>query len=70
MLTTEEKLIRARDDAYVQAIKALASYKFWMFGYHAARWVNYNKLCEVKNRNPFRKFVSLAKSTIEADWPQ
>jgi len=67
-MTESKKLIMARDDAYTKAIKCLAAYKFWMFGYHAARWVNYNKLFEKPNPNPFKKFVDLAKSTIEADW--
>lgn len=46
-------------EAEVKAWEALAGYKFWMFGYHAARWVNYNSLLPRHRRlaNPFREMV-------------
>ena len=38
-------LRRERDAAEQKAWKALAGYKFWMFGYSAAWWVKLNQLC-------------------------
>lgn len=44
-----------------QAFNALAGYKFWMFGYHAAAWVNLNRLLSEKQPNPFRRLVQFAR---------
>ncbi len=49
-----------------KAIKALAGYKFWMFGYWAAQWVNYNRISGLKKPNPFKKFVQLARQEGES----
>jgi hypothetical protein len=51
----------ARDKAKHDAIKNLARYKFYNFGYHAARWVTLNRLLGDKQRNPFAAFVELAR---------
>lgn len=52
-----------RDDALAKAWDSLARYKFWQFGYHAARWVQANGLLprEQKQPNPFRELVHLAR---------
>lgn len=67
-LSAEPKSIfSAMKDAEARAIDALARYKFWMFGYHAGRWVNYNRLLpkDERRENPFRKLVKVAR-TIRA----
>jgi len=52
-------------EAEVKAWDALARYKFWMFGYHAAQWVMLNKLTTDKRnppmKNPFRGLVKVAR---------
>jgi hypothetical protein len=50
-------------DAESKAWEALGGYKFWMFGYHAGRWVNYNNLlpADAKLPSPFRCSVHLAR---------
>lgn len=50
--------------AEINAWKALAGYKFWMFGYHAACWVNLNKLLSKKKANPFGDAVDLARTKL------
>ena len=59
----ENIILEAMADAKKKALDALAGYKFWMFGYHAARWVNYNKLLLRTERraNPFRFLVHAAR---------
>ena len=59
----ENNVIEAMADAKKKALDALARYKFWMFGYHAARWVNYNKLFIQAERqaNPFLSLVHTAR---------
>jgi len=49
-------------DAETKAWEALRGYKFWMFGYHAARWVNYNQLLPQQRRfrSPFKSLVEIA----------
>jgi len=56
-------IILARDDAVRKAWASLAGYKFLMFGYHAARFVNYNKLLDREHRvgSPFTPLVTLAR---------
>lgn len=44
-----------------KAWKALAGYKFVMFGYHAGVWVNLNKLLPKPEPNPFRRLVVWAR---------
>lgn len=55
------RLRAKKADAVEAAWKALAGYKFWMFGYHAARWVQLNQLDDHKEPNPFRHLVEAAK---------
>lgn len=55
--------IDRREAVYRDAIRALAKYKFWMFGYYAASWVKYNKLLKgtpYHQGNPFKVFVQVA----------
>ena len=62
-----DKIILGMVEAEEKALEALSGYKFWMFGYHCARWVNYNRLLSKENRqpNPFRDFVKLARQKID-----
>lgn len=62
----EEKVLAALIESEAKAWEALSGYKFWMFGYHAARWINYNNLLPVKRPNPFRECVALARTKTEA----
>jgi len=66
MPITEEDILEKMQQQYVKAIRSLARYKFWMFGYHAANWVNLNKLLDQKMPNPFQGLVHNARSIIEA----
>ena len=54
-------------EAEIKAWEALAGYKFWMFGYHAARWVNYNSLLPkgIRLRSPFTQLVKFGRSEAE-----
>lgn len=56
-----DKIIEQMNEAYEKAVEALSGYKFWMFGYHAARWINYNRLLDERKPNPFKVFVKLAR---------
>ena len=53
------------DDAEKKAWDSLARYKFWMFGYHAASWVNTNRLTKkhfsVSHGNPFKELIDIAR---------
>jgi len=60
-----KKILSAMADAEQKAWKALAGYKFWMFGYHAARWVNYKKLLDSSTSNPFVELVKVARKKTE-----
>lgn len=51
-------------DAELNAWKALSSYKFIMFGYHAAIWVHLNRVGNFNKPNPFRDAVELGRSKI------
>lgn len=61
-----ELLTRERDAAIEQAWAALARYKFWMFGYHAARVVQIGSLIQraggPRPTNPFRGLVHAARN--------
>jgi hypothetical protein len=62
-MSVQDRVIESREGAYTDAIRALAKYKFWMFGYHAASWVKYNRLLKgsmYHQGSPFRVFVRLA----------
>jgi hypothetical protein len=57
------KVIEDRDEALLKAWDALAGYKFWMFGYHAATWVKANRTLphRLRNESPFRRLVKVAR---------
>lgn len=61
------RIVAALLDAEGKAWEALSGYKFWMFGYHAARWVNYNMLLapHERLRSPFRSLVKHASAEVE-----
>lgn len=61
----ESKIAEQMQDAVQKAWEALSGYKFWMFGYHAARWVQLNRLCGPKNPNPFFDLVQMAREKID-----
>ena len=46
-----------------KAIKALAGYKFMMFGYWAAIWVHLNQVGQFNRPSPFAEYVKLARKT-------
>ena len=58
-----DKVFTEMASAEIKAWKALGGYKFWMFGYYAAKWVNLNKLLSKKDRlsSPFKAAVRLAR---------
>ena len=60
-------IFAAMHDAETKAWEGLAGYKFWMFGYHAARWVNYNQLLpRVRRfRNPFKILVEIGHRQVD-----
>jgi hypothetical protein len=62
-----DRIIEAMSIAENKAWQALSGYKFWMFGYHAARWINYNNLLDRENRkaNPFIVLVKMARLKID-----
>ena len=49
------------EEARENALKSLASYKFFMFGYWAAIWIHLNRLLDKPQPNPFRDLVKLAR---------
>ena len=53
-------------DAETKAWEALSGYKFWMFGYHAARWVTYNRLLDKPLPSPFKAVVQLARQETDS----
>lgn len=62
-----KRIQAARDEAAVKALDALGRYKFERFGYHAAIWVNLNRLlpARAKARSPFRHIVKAANASPE-----
>ena len=56
-----DRLRQEMKEAEIKAWEALSGYKFIMFGYHASRWVNYNKLLDTGQPNPFISLVKLAR---------
>lgn len=64
-MTTEKRIFDAMTDAEQKAWEALSGYKFWMFGYHAGRWINYNKLLDKPLANPFQDAVNLARNKLD-----
>lgn len=66
-------ICEAMNDAEEKAWKSLAGYKFLMFGYHAARWVNYNKLLksygahsDAIKHSPFKQLVTAARAVCRS----
>lgn len=66
-MTDQTPIFAAMKDAETKAWEALRGYKFWMFGYHAARWVNYNQLLPSQRRfrSPFKSLVEIADRHID-----
>jgi len=66
--TLRDRVLEARDRHAARAWSSLARYKFWMFGYHAAGFVQLNQLLEKSDRmaNPFRALVHRARDEKEA----
>ncbi len=64
--STDDKIRDAMAADETKAWNALAGYKFFMFGYHAAAWVQANRLLSPKDRqeNPFRPAVQLGRVMI------
>lgn len=67
-----EQLFEKMDGAVEKALQSLAGYKFWTFGYHAARWVQLNQLLprEERRPNPFRPLVLMARERLNGLQPQ
>jgi len=59
---TRRRLEAELQEAEEKAWKALAGYKFAMFGYWAAIWVHLNRLGRFGRPNPFRDAVALART--------
>lgn len=60
-LSWKAKIEAEMDIEKEKAWKSLAGYKFYMFGYHAAAWVKYNKLLANPMPNPFKDLVHKAR---------
>ncbi|MDP2910805.1 MAG: hypothetical protein Q8N76_00465 [Candidatus Omnitrophota bacterium] len=55
----------ALNETELKAWRALAGYKFMMFGYWAAIWVHLNRVGEFNRQNPFKPLVDLASDMIK-----
>lgn len=66
---TEQRVFDGMADAEAKAWEALSGYKFWMFGYHAARWINYSRLLPGRHPNPFRELVQIARTHTDGMEP-
>ena len=64
MAMNDSQIKQLMDMAEHQALKALAGYKFWMFGYHAARWVQLNRMLDTPGPNPFQALVKLSREIL------
>lgn len=62
MKTDLEKELK---EAEAKAHKALAGYKFQMFGYWAAIWVHLNKIGGFRKPNPFSAYVKQAQQKAQ-----
>jgi hypothetical protein len=61
-MINETKILERMEHHRTRAIRSLAGYKFWMFGYHAGQWVELNKLLSPPRLpNPFRSIVNTAR---------
>ena len=58
-----ERIKEARATALRKAWDSLGRYKFFMFGYHAAAWVQHNRLLDKPEQhgNPFVDLVNRAR---------
>lgn len=64
-------MLNAREQARVKAVDALSRYKFEMFGYWAAKWVQINQYLSwvgLQRGNPFAELVHVARE-IKAGEP-
>lgn len=61
MTSIQRRMLAQLKEAETKAWKSLAGYKFYMFGYWAARWVQVNKDGGFGKPNPFRVCVDMAK---------
>lgn len=66
MVTGQSRAVNAMLTAEAQAWNALARYKFWMFGYHAAQWVLLNRVAQARQSNPFGVLVRIARERRSA----
>lgn len=57
---TRKRLLEEMDQAEEKAWKALAGYKFTMFGYWSGIWVHLNKIARAHKPNPWSKLVLIA----------
>lgn len=60
MSDLETELHQAEDKAW----RALASYKFMMFGYWAAIWIHLNRIGGFNKPNSFKPLVDLAAEIV------
>lgn len=51
-----ERVLQQHNAELLKAWDALAKYKFWMFGYHAAKVVTFRQILGLKG-NPFKLLV-------------
>lgn len=58
---TRMRLEQQLYDAERKANRALAGYKFQMFGYWAAIWVHLNQIGQFNMANPWKDLVHLAR---------
>lgn len=65
-MATDWRIKALMDEAENKAWKSLGGYKFVMFGYHAANWVNLNKLLAKPLPNPFGGVVQFARNRTRA----
>ena len=65
-----ERVLGGMAEAERKAWRALAGYKFWMFGYWAGIWVHLNRLGGFHRPSPFRKLVDLARNVKSPEGPE
>lgn len=58
---SSERIDREMAEAEEKAWKALAHYKFWMFGYWCGIWVHLRRLSGRRDPNPWRELVEMAR---------
>ena len=69
---SEAHLLAEMDRHEAMAWDALHHHKFWLFGYHAGTWGNYNHLLAkaTKRRDPFSDLVQLSRHRAPHRAPQ